>query len=105
LEKRGKPPLLLPLPKPNPLHRGPGSSDIPSEIVVASVSSNCSADSEDRADSQLQSPVGNDTDNVTKVSSKNKSRYTPEAKNTTSIFNSYIPGRHIICVPLHLNMF
>jgi len=73
LEKRGKPPLLLPLPKPNPLHRGPGSSDIPSEVVVASVSSNCSADSEDRADSQLQSPVGNDTNNVKKVSSKNKS--------------------------------
>ncbi|XP_021318961.1 mitogen-activated protein kinase kinase kinase YODA isoform X2 [Sorghum bicolor] len=73
LEKRGKPPLLLPLPKPNPLQRGPGSSDIPSEIVVASVSSNCSADSEDRADSQLQSPVGNDSDNVTKVSSKKKS--------------------------------
>ena len=68
-----------PLPKPNPLHRGPGSSDIPSEIVVASVSSNCSADSEDRADSQLQSPVGNDTDNVTKVSSKNKSRYSPDS--------------------------
>lgn len=73
LEKRGKPPLHLPLPKPDPLCRRPGSSELPSEIVVASVSRNCSADSEGHADSQLQSPVGNDTENSTKVSSNSKS--------------------------------
>jgi hypothetical protein len=91
LEKRGKPPLFLPLPKPDLLHKRPGNSEIASEIVVASVSSNCSADSEDHADSQLQSPVGNDIEN-TRISSKNKSRYAPEAKSTTSsIYNSYKP--------------
>ncbi|RLM73112.1 mitogen-activated protein kinase kinase kinase YODA-like [Panicum miliaceum] len=73
LEKRGQPPLFLPLPKPDLLHKRPGNSVVASEIVVASVSSNCSADSEDHADSQLQSPVGNDIENKTKISSKNKS--------------------------------
>ncbi|OEL13278.1 Mitogen-activated protein kinase kinase kinase YODA [Dichanthelium oligosanthes] len=73
LEKRGKPPLFLPLPKPDLLHKRPGNSEVASEIVVASVSSNCSADSEDHADSQLQSPVGNDIENTAKNSSKNKS--------------------------------
>ncbi|KAJ1272266.1 hypothetical protein BS78_06G189100 [Paspalum vaginatum] len=73
LEKRGKPPLHLPLPKPAPVLRRPGNSELPSETVVASVSSNCSVDSEGRADSQLQSPVGNDTENSMKVSSNNKS--------------------------------
>ncbi|KAL6652238.1 hypothetical protein ACP70R_011163 [Stipagrostis hirtigluma subsp. patula] len=73
LEKRGKPPLVLPLPKPDRLQRRPGNSELASEIVVASVSSNCSADSEDHGDSQLQSPVGNDTENAAKVTSKSKS--------------------------------
>ncbi|XP_062226420.1 mitogen-activated protein kinase kinase kinase YODA-like [Phragmites australis] len=73
LEKRGKPPLLLPLPKPSRLHRRPGNSELASEIVNASVSSNCSADSDDHGDSQLQSPVGNDAENATKVALKSKS--------------------------------
>ncbi|KAM0929301.1 hypothetical protein ACQ4PT_001727 [Festuca glaucescens] len=66
LEKRGKPPLLLPLPKPNKPQKR-------SEIVIASVSSNCSADSDDRGDSQLPSPVGNDAENTTNVASRSKS--------------------------------
>jgi hypothetical protein len=70
LEKRGKPPLLLPLPKPNKPQKR-------SEIVIASVSSNCSADSDDRGDSQLPSPVGNDAENATNVASRSKSRYAP----------------------------
>lgn len=92
LEKRGKPPLFLPLPKPDPLHKRPGNSEIASEIVVASVSSNCSADNEYHADSQLQSPVANDIEHPTKISAKNK-RYTPEAKSTTlSIYASHKPA-------------
>ncbi|XP_052152053.1 mitogen-activated protein kinase kinase kinase YODA-like [Oryza glaberrima] len=72
LEKRGKPPLLLPLPKPNRPPRRHGNSEVVSEIVVASPSSNCS-DSDDHGDSQLQSPVGNDAENATLVTLKNKS--------------------------------
>lgn len=93
LEKRGKPPLFLPLPKPDPLHKRPGNSEVASEIMVAYVSSNYSADNEDHADSQLPSPVGNDTENTAKNSSKNKSRYTLEVKSTTSsIYDSHKPG-------------
>ncbi|KAG8044267.1 hypothetical protein GUJ93_ZPchr0137g29191 [Zizania palustris] len=73
LEKRGKPPLLLPLPKPNRPQRRPGNGEIVSEIVVASISSNCSADSDDHGDSQHQSPVGNDIENATLVTLKSKS--------------------------------
>uniref|UniRef100_A0A0D9W845 mitogen-activated protein kinase kinase kinase n=1 Tax=Leersia perrieri TaxID=77586 RepID=A0A0D9W845_9ORYZ len=72
LEKRGKPPLLLPLPKPNRPQRRHGNCDVVSEIVVASPSSNCS-DSDDHGDSQLQSPVGNDAENATLVTVKSKS--------------------------------
>ncbi|XP_042409024.1 mitogen-activated protein kinase kinase kinase YODA-like isoform X1 [Zingiber officinale] len=64
LEKRGKPPLCLPLPKP---HRIPkGLDDFDGELATASASSNCSIDSDDRCDSQLQSPVGNDLENSNK---------------------------------------
>lgn len=79
LEKRGKPPLLLPLPKPNRPHKRPGNSEPASEIVIASVSSNCSADSEDNGDSQLHSPAGNGAENTTKFTSKSKSRYASQA--------------------------
>ncbi|CAM0903382.1 unnamed protein product [Alopecurus aequalis] len=75
LEKRGKPPLLLPLPKPNKPQKR-------SEIGTASVSSNCSVDSDDRGDSQLPSPVGNDAENTTNVTSKSKSRERPAAITT-----------------------
>ncbi|XP_074591677.1 mitogen-activated protein kinase kinase kinase YODA-like [Curcuma longa] len=65
LEKRGKPPLCLPLPKP---HRIPkGLDDFDGELATASASSNCSIDSDDRCDSQLQSPVGNDLENSNKT--------------------------------------
>ncbi|KAG8065711.1 hypothetical protein GUJ93_ZPchr0004g39069 [Zizania palustris] len=72
LEKRGKPPLLLPLPKPNRPQRRPGNGELVSEIVAASISCNCSADS-DHGDSQHQSPVGNASENATLVTLKRKS--------------------------------
>jgi mitogen-activated protein kinase kinase kinase YODA len=43
--------------------------------LPTSVSSNCSIDSDDPGDSQLQSPVGNDTENVTRVTTTSSSRY------------------------------
>ncbi|KAG6518406.1 hypothetical protein ZIOFF_021881 [Zingiber officinale] len=65
LEKRGKPPLCLPLPKPH--HIPKGLDDFDGELATASASSNCSIDSDDRCDSQLQSPVGNDLENTNKT--------------------------------------
>ncbi|KAK3143999.1 hypothetical protein QOZ80_4AG0307610 [Eleusine coracana subsp. coracana] len=84
LEKRGKPPLLLPLPKPNRPHRRPGNSDLASEIVIVSVSGNCSPDSEENDDPQLQSPSGNDAENTTKVTSKSKSSNTGKERSGTT---------------------
>ncbi|WOL07396.1 hypothetical protein Cni_G16137 [Canna indica] len=63
LEKRGKPPLHLPLPKPHHNFKGPNASDLDGELATASVSSNCSIDSDERGDSQLHSPVGNEFEN------------------------------------------
>lgn len=58
LEKRGKPLLFLPLPTdPQRLH----AMEIDQELATASVSSNCSNDNDDLADSQIQSPAGIDS--------------------------------------------
>lgn len=71
LEKRGKPQLLLPLPTPNHGPRRPDTGDIDGELGTASVSSNCSMDSDDPADSQLHSPVLNYFDNGRKATINN----------------------------------
>ncbi|XP_072984656.1 mitogen-activated protein kinase kinase kinase YODA-like [Typha latifolia] len=64
LEKRGKPPqLLLPLSTPSHIPKRPATMDVDGNLAIASVSSNCSFDSDDPADSQLQSPIGNDIEN------------------------------------------
>ncbi|XP_008787472.1 mitogen-activated protein kinase kinase kinase YODA-like [Phoenix dactylifera] len=60
LEKRGKAQLLLPLPTPNHVPVRLDTADIYGDLTTASVSSNCSVDSDD---SQLHSPVGNDFEN------------------------------------------
>ncbi|RWW69600.1 hypothetical protein BHE74_00022786 [Ensete ventricosum] len=63
LEKRGKPQLHLPLPKPHRIMKGSDAANLDGDLATASVSSNCSIDSDDPGDSQLQSPVGNDFEN------------------------------------------
>ncbi|CAD5175832.1 unnamed protein product [Musa acuminata subsp. malaccensis] len=63
LEKRGKPQLHLPLPKPHRIMKGPDAANLDGDLATASVSSNCSIDSDDPGDSQLHSPVGNDFEN------------------------------------------
>lgn len=75
LEKRCKPPLLLPLPTPDRVIRRPDTSDIEAELATASVSSNCSVDSDDPAESRLHSPVGNGFDNGSRVVANNHSWY------------------------------
>nr|CAD1844757.1 unnamed protein product [Ananas comosus var. bracteatus] len=72
-EKRGKPQLRLPLPTPNCVIRRPETTAIEGDLATASVSSNCSVDSDDRADSQLPSPVGNDIENGNRVITNNHS--------------------------------
>ncbi|TVU28808.1 hypothetical protein EJB05_20341 [Eragrostis curvula] len=72
LEKRDKG-QLLPLPKPNRRQKRPETTEPVVELATASVSSNCSIDSDDPGDSQLQSPAGNDAENATRVTSKSNS--------------------------------
>ena len=77
-EKRGKPPMHLPLPAPD---RVPGqweTNDIEVDLPTASVSSNCSVDgSDDPADCRLHSPVGNGPDNGSRAMANNHSLYAP----------------------------
>ncbi|KAL6633819.1 hypothetical protein ACP70R_026490 [Stipagrostis hirtigluma subsp. patula] len=73
LEKRGKG-QLLPLPTPNQRDKRPETTEPVAELATASVSSNCSIDSDDPGDSQLQSPVGNDAENATKVTTTSSTR-------------------------------
>jgi len=77
LEKRGKPQLYLPLPAshcdPQRLH----AMEIDVDLNTASVSSNCSTDNDDPADSQLQSPVGIDSAVGSKTTTHQHCRYVP----------------------------
>jgi len=78
LEKRGKPPMQLPLPTPDRVPRQPETNDIEADLATASESSNCSVDdSDDPADSRRHSPVGNGFDNGSRVVANNHSWYAP----------------------------
>ncbi|RRT56170.1 hypothetical protein B296_00048026 [Ensete ventricosum] len=57
LEERGKSQLLLPLPRPNHFLKRPDTAELDGGLATASISSNCSIDSDDAADSELHSPV------------------------------------------------
>ncbi|KAM0949501.1 putative mitogen-activated protein kinase kinase kinase STE-STE11 family [Dioscorea sansibarensis] len=88
VEKRGKPQLHLPLPNPGRLPRRPDAADTDGDLATASVSSTCSIDSDDPADSRLPSPVGNDVDGGGRATSKN---------------NSSVPARDQCAVSTHKN--
>ncbi|KAK3154850.1 hypothetical protein QOZ80_2BG0195860 [Eleusine coracana subsp. coracana] len=63
----------LPLPTPNRHKKRPEAAETVSELPTASVSSNCSIDSDDPGDSQPQSLVGNDAENATRVTTTSSS--------------------------------
>ncbi|KAM0846194.1 hypothetical protein ACQ4PT_055836 [Festuca glaucescens] len=74
LEKRDKG-QQLPLPALNRVQKRPETSESVAELAIASVSSNCSIDSDDRGDSQLQSPAGNGAEVVTNVATPSSSSF------------------------------
>lgn len=76
LEKRDKG-QQLPLPTLNRLQKRSETSESVAELATASVSSNCSINSDDHGDSQLQSPKENDAEVVTNVATPSSSRYAP----------------------------
>ena len=57
LEERGKSQLRLPLPRPNHISKRPDTAELDGGVATTSISSNCSIDSDDAADSELHSPV------------------------------------------------
>ncbi|XP_026664371.1 mitogen-activated protein kinase kinase kinase YODA-like isoform X2 [Phoenix dactylifera] len=69
----GRHQLHLPLPRPNHNTKRPDLTDVDGDLAIASFSSNCSVDSDDPADSQLQSPVGNDFENGNRAIANNQS--------------------------------
>ncbi|AQK54170.1 Putative MAPKKK family protein kinase isoform 1 [Zea mays] len=71
LEKHGKG-QLLPLPPIQP-KKTPEATEPVTEVATASVSSNCSIDSDDPGDSRLQIPVGNETENATRITATSSS--------------------------------
>ncbi|PIA49333.1 hypothetical protein AQUCO_01300281v1 [Aquilegia coerulea] len=56
LEKRSKPSLFLPLPRPGCISNRGDPTDVDADLATASVSSDCSIDSDDPADSRHLSP-------------------------------------------------
>ncbi|KAL0452480.1 UNVERIFIED_CONTAM: Mitogen-activated protein kinase kinase kinase YODA [Sesamum latifolium] len=62
LEKVSKPSLFLPLPRPACIRQRLEPADLDGEVAVASISSECSIESDDPADSRQRSPLANDYD-------------------------------------------
>ncbi|KAK4492756.1 hypothetical protein RD792_000075 [Penstemon davidsonii] len=61
-EKVSKTSLFLPLPRPSCIRHRLDPTDLDSELVVASISSECSTESDDPVDSRQRSPLANDYD-------------------------------------------
>ncbi|KAK2404568.1 mitogen-activated protein kinase kinase kinase YODA [Trifolium repens] len=66
-EKSSKPSLFLPLPRPSCIRCGPNPADLDADMVNASVFSDCSADSDEPADSRNRSPLATDSETGTKT--------------------------------------
>ncbi|KAJ1384997.1 Protein kinase domain [Sesbania bispinosa] len=67
LEKGSKPSLFLPLPTPGCIRCRPNPTDLDGDIVTASVFSDCSADSDEPADSRNRSPLATDSETGTRT--------------------------------------
>ncbi|XP_012570148.1 mitogen-activated protein kinase kinase kinase YODA-like isoform X2 [Cicer arietinum] len=67
LEKSSKPSLFLPLPKPACIRCGPSPADLDGDLVTNSVFSDCSADSDEPADSRNRSPLATDSETGTRT--------------------------------------
>ncbi|KAL2542080.1 Mitogen-activated protein kinase kinase kinase YODA [Abeliophyllum distichum] len=61
-QRISKPSLFLPLPRPGCIRHRPDPTDLDGEVVVASISSECSIESDDQADSRQRSPLASDYD-------------------------------------------
>ncbi|XP_027368042.1 mitogen-activated protein kinase kinase kinase YODA-like [Abrus precatorius] len=67
LEKGSKPSLLLPLPTPGCIRYRPNPADLDGDVITASIFSDCSADSDEPADSHNRSPLATETETGTRT--------------------------------------
>ncbi|KAH1139713.1 hypothetical protein AAZX31_10G220500 [Glycine max] len=67
LEKVSKPSLFLPLPTPGCIRCRPNPADLDGDMVTPSVFSDCSADSDEPADSHNRSPLATDCETGTRT--------------------------------------
>lgn len=74
LEKVSKPSLFLPLPTPGCIRCRPNPADLDGDMVTASVFSDCSADSDEPADSHNRSPLAIDCETGTRTAAGSPSR-------------------------------
>lgn len=74
LEKGSKSSLFLPLPKPGCIRSRANPADLDGDLATPSVSSECSIDSDDPADSRLRSPQAIDYDHGNRTTASSGSR-------------------------------
>ncbi|EOY23248.1 Kinase superfamily protein isoform 2 [Theobroma cacao] len=72
-EKGSKSSLFLPLPRPACIRHRPNRNDLDGDFITASVSSECSAESDDPTDSLHRSPQATDYDNGTRTAASSPS--------------------------------
>lgn len=72
--ERGSKPSSFLLPKPGCIRSRPNPTDLDGDLVTGSVSSECSVDSDDPADSRHRSPQATDYDNGTRAVAGSPSR-------------------------------
>ncbi|OMO68405.1 hypothetical protein CCACVL1_19967, partial [Corchorus capsularis] len=87
-EKGSKSSLFLPLPRPGCIRQRANPNDLDGDLVTASVSSECSAESDDPTESHLRSPQATDYDNGTRIASGSPSRMLKDQSSTASQSNS-----------------
>ncbi|XP_061364474.1 mitogen-activated protein kinase kinase kinase YODA-like [Gastrolobium bilobum] len=85
LEKGSKPSLFLPLPKPGCIRSRPNPAELDGDMVTASGFSDCSADSDEPADSHNRSPLATDSETGTRTAAGSPSSLI--LKNQSSAFS------------------
>lgn len=75
VEKSSKPSLFLPLPRPACIRHITDSAELDGELVIASISSECSIESDDQTDSRQRSPLESDYELGSRTTTGSPSRY------------------------------
>ncbi|XP_059629235.1 mitogen-activated protein kinase kinase kinase YODA-like isoform X2 [Cornus florida] len=86
--KSSKPSLFLPLPRPGCIRNRPDPTDLDGDLVTVSVSSECSIDSDDPAESRLHSPLAFDYENGSRTTAGSPSSMMAKDQSSVKQINS-----------------